>query len=448
MSRVTRKLQQRYEVLTGEARELAGRGLHEEADARLGEALDVARQLAEAGEDARRKQAEIDVLRGKLEFTQGYGASAVCHLENALGKYMGLLADPRLGSDYGVIRDLTQVLIDNAEIMLAYGDPALAAASADSAWRLYVGRYDAPGWDPGLMGRIAKAASAILARAGRLEDAIAADDCVVIEARDAANASGSAADRSRLAAALAVQGLHHNASGQQDSLQKATQCLSQARQLDAAAAAEAIAEWDRVRSQQPPVTLAAALGAAARLLGSERVPADLPEAFTKGMDKAVFRMSRRCEAHDAPRYAIELAGLAVDLLPVAVKEGLRIGLEAHYLFASGWSGQPIGRDQALAWGVPWTRLILEVCRVLATDAQQPTGVPLALDLVTWNLERIDMLHLTLIGGNSDQGQGPSRDEIARLLLDCLDQHAGLFDANGEPDKARHLRQKAVTIAQG
>lgn len=96
------------------------------------------------------------------------------------------------------------------------------------------------------MGRIARAASAILARAGRLDDAIAADDCVIIEARDAMKASGSAADRTRLAAALAMQGLHLGACGQEDSLQKATACLSQARQLDAMAAEEAIAEWGRV----------------------------------------------------------------------------------------------------------------------------------------------------------------------------------------------------------
>jgi len=213
MRRVVRNLQQRYEVLTGQAKELAGQGLHGEADARLQEALDVARQLAEAGEDARRKQANIDVLRGNLEFAQGHGASAVCHLENALGKYMGLLNVPKLANDDGFIQELTRVLIDNAEIMMAYGDPALAAASADSAWRLYVGRYDTPGWDAAQMGRIARAASAILGRAGRLDDAIAADDCVVMEARDAAQASGSAADRIRLAAALAVQGLHFNASG-------------------------------------------------------------------------------------------------------------------------------------------------------------------------------------------------------------------------------------------
>lgn len=136
MSRVTGKLQHRYEVLTGQAREMASRGVHEEADSRLQEALGVARQLAEAGEDARRKQAEIDALRGKLEFTQVHGASAVCYLENALGKYIGLFSDPKLASDEGLIRDFTQLLIDNAGVMMACGDPALAAASADSAWRL------------------------------------------------------------------------------------------------------------------------------------------------------------------------------------------------------------------------------------------------------------------------------------------------------------------------
>ncbi len=451
MSRATRKLQQHYDALFRQAAELVGRGLHQEAGARLGEALGVARQLAEAGEDARRKQAEIDVLRGNLEFGQGYGASAVCYLENAFTKYMDLLSDPRLASDEGLIRDLAQVLALNAEITMRYGDPALAAASADSAWRLYVGRYGAPGWDSALMGRIAKTASAILARVGWLEDAIAADDCVIIEAREAVTAGGSAADRARLATALAVQGLHINASGQEDGLRKATQCLSEARQVDVLAAAEAIAEWERTGSQEPPVTLPSALGTAARLLG-ERFPADLPEAFTKGMHKAVFRMSRRCDASDALRYAAELAGVAVDLLPLAAREGLRIGLEAHYLFAIGWTGLRIGRDEALAWGVPWTRLILECCRVLATEAQQPTGLPLALDLATWNLDRIDMLHLTLVGEGSAAGdparsQDPGREEIAALLTDCLTQHAELFDASGEPDKARQLRQKAATIAR-
>lgn len=497
MSRATRKLRQRCQALGDQAKVLVTRGQHDEALASLGEALDIAGGLAEAdpaaarpqqmrafilrelsdlhratgnveqalgvlaerlrvcrelasrhGLDTRREQAEIEAQEGVLMARQGSGASAVCHLENALGAYMLLLGEDKPDKGRELTSGFCQVLIDQAEVLMRYGDPDLAAGAADGAWRLYVNEHDRPDWDAALMGKIAKDASGILARTGRLDDAVSADACVVLEAREAAQASGSAADRTRLATALAIQGLHLNATGQQDSLQKAAECLAQSQRLDSAAAVEAIAEWEQARSEAPPVTLAAALSTAARMLGRERVLAGLPEALTSGPGKLTFRASRLCDPQLIPVYAVRLAGVAVDLLPVAVREGLRIGLEAHYLFAAGWSSNPIGQAQVREWGIPWARVILECCRVLATDAEQPSGLPLALDLMTWNLERIDMLLLSVIGEDhaaSDPAQTPDRAETAQLLRDCLAQHAELLDTDGDHPAAQTLRQKAAII---
>jgi tetratricopeptide (TPR) repeat protein len=500
MSRATRKLQQRCQALGEQAKALVSRGQHDEALARLGEALDIAGRLNEAdpadawpqqmraailrdlsdlrqatgeveqalnvltqrmqvchelasrhGIDTRRQRAEIEARQGILNFGQGSGVSAVCHLENALNTYISLLSETKLDKGNELMLDVSQVLIDNAEVLMRYGDPALAAASADAAWRFYLHEYETPGFDGVRMGKIAEAASAILARNGRLDDAIKADEAVVVAAHEAANASGSAADRKWLATALAYQGLHLNAAGQPGSLQDAADCLGRSQALDAAAAVEAIAEWERVRSAVPPLTLAAALNTATRVLARERVPADLPEGITSGPGKAVFRASLRCDSKLAAVYAVKLADVAVDLLPVAVREGLRIGLEAHYLFAIGWSSNPIGRQQVREWGIPWARLILECCRVLATDPEQPSGLPLALDLVLWNLERIDMLLLSVIGEDpaaSDPAQSPDRAETVQLLRDCLTQHAGLLDTSGDHHMAQNLRQKAAAIGNG
>jgi tetratricopeptide (TPR) repeat protein len=497
MSRATRKLQQRCQALGDQAKGLVTRGQHDEALARLGEALDIAGGLAEAnpadarpqqmravilrelsdlhratgnveqalgvlaermrvcrelasrhGLDTRREQAEIEAREGVLMARQESGASAVCHLENALDAYLRLLGENELDKGDELTPGFCQVLIDHAEVLMRYGDPDLAAGVADGAWRLYIHQHDTPGWDAALMGKIAKAASAILARNGRLDDAVSADACVVLEAREAAQASRSAADRTRLATALAIQGLHLNATGRQDSLQKAAECLAQSQTLDSAAAVEAIAEWERARSEAPPVTLAAALSTAARMLGRERVLAGLPEALTSGPGKLTFRVSRLCDLQHIPVYAVRLASVAVDLLPVAVREGLRIGLEAHYLFAIGWSSNRSGGIRC-ASGASRGR----ASSSSAAGSSPPTRSShrgfrwLALDLATWNLERIDMLLLSVIGEDhaaSDPAQTPDRAETAQLLRDCLTQHAELLDTDGD-HAAQTLRQKAAII---
>lgn len=126
---------------------------------------------------------------------------------------------------------------------------------------------DKPGWNAPLMGAIATAASGILARVGRVEDAASADECVVLQARDAARASGSPADRTRLAGAVATWAMHLNATGTQGSFERAAECLAESRALDPAAAVAEIERWQQAQSQAPPLTLAAALHAAAERPG-------------------------------------------------------------------------------------------------------------------------------------------------------------------------------------
>jgi tetratricopeptide (TPR) repeat protein len=487
MSRATRKLEKRYETLGAQAEELISRGQHDDAlaclegtltvlgelaaadpaDARpqvsralvlrrisnllqateyferaasvLNERVQVCRELAgRYGLDIRRELADVDAMGGALTARRGSGAAAVVLLDSALAAYLPLLGETSDEPDdaAGLASEFSLALINQASVLMAYGDPALAGAAADNAFRFYVGQYDQPGWNAAVMGKIARAASNLLARVGRLDDAVSADECLVIATREAAQASGSAADRTRLASALAVRGLHLEATGMGEA---AVECLAESRRLDPGATTAEIEGWDRAQSEAPPLTLSAALSTAAERLG-DHVLAGLPACLTSAPDPRTFRISRLCQPERLPEYAATLAGISIELLPVAVREGLRIGLEAHYLFAVGQRENPAGDDQMLTRGIPWVRLNLECCRVLVTESEQPSGIPLALDLAASNVDTIDAILDAM-----EEERTPDRAESARLLHDCLTEHAQLVDAHGDRELAQILQRKADAL---
>jgi hypothetical protein len=400
------------------------------------------------GLDIRRELANVDAVAGALTARRGSGAAAVVLLDSALGAYLPLLGESgdESDDDAELASEFSLALINQASVLMAYGDPTLAGAAADNAFRFYVGQYGKPGWDAAVMGKIAKAASALLARVGRLDDAVSADECLVGAAREAAQAGGSAADRTRLASALAIQGLHLEATGMQGSSEAAVECLTESRRLDPGATMVEIQAWDQAQAEAPPLTLAMALRAAAKRVG-DPVLAGLPECLTGAPDSRTFRISRLCEPQRLPEYAAKLAGISIELLPVAVREGLRIGLEAHYLFAVGLRENPIGGDQILRWRITWVRLVLECCRVLVTESEQPSGIPLALDLAASNIDSIDALLHAMDEERRSNGSvpPPDRDESARLLRDCLTEHAELIDAHGNRQFGQPLLRKAAAL---
>jgi tetratricopeptide (TPR) repeat protein len=486
-------LGKRYQTLAAEAEELISRGQYPDALNRLDEVLAVLGELAAAdpadarpqisralvlrricdlllawedperavrvledraetchelanryGVDVRRELANVDAVSGALMARRGSGAAAAVALDKALGAYLPLLGESDDAA--ALASEFSMALINQASVLMAYGDPNLAGAAADNAFRFYVGQNDRPGWEPALMGRIAKAASAVMVRVGRLDDAVSADECSVMAAREAVQAGGSPANRTDLARALAVMGLHLQATRIHGRSEAGVECLAESRGLDPGATAVEIECWERAQAEAPPLTLAAALRTAAERLG-DRVLAGLPECLTGAPDSRTFRLSRLCEPQHLPEYAATLAGISIELLPEAVREGLRIGLEAHYLFAVGLRESPIGNDRALRWGVTWVRLDLECCRVLVTESEQPSGIPLALDLAATNIDSIDVLLPAIDEARASNGSilREDLDEWARLLHDCLTEHAELIGTHGHPKFAQELQRRAAVL---
>ncbi|MFC6016024.1 hypothetical protein ACFP2T_07435 [Plantactinospora solaniradicis] len=433
MSRATRKLQRQYEALTGQAEALRERGRTAEALARYREALEGAERLAAADGrhtfDVLRLRADIEVQEGIAQLARGWGASAVLHLDRAVNGHLYLLRESgRRADERQLALVLSRSLLVNAEALMRYGDPQLAAAAADLGFRGYLGQHRTRGWNVAHMGVLATNASAILARAGRLADAIEADAIAVKAVGERAEGSGTGDDRRCLATTLATWSMHLLATGDTEHRQQAAACLADARALDAAASREAQEDWERIQASPPAITLADALRVAEQELG--QIPADLPATYTDPPTNVVSP-SGRTDPHLAAIDAAKLAGIAVELLPRSPAEGLRIGLEGHYLFAAGALTAPLGERAAAVW----VELILACCRVLDDEPDPSVALPLAVDLASHNIPLIDAL-LPTVGDNSALG---------RLLRDCVDHHAQLLDRAGDQASAEQLRLTAAGL---
>ncbi|TDC62777.1 hypothetical protein E1200_24555 [Actinomadura sp. GC306] len=483
MSRAKRK-QKRTDKMIAEARERLARGRADEALARYDEAIDAigrfaqeepdalwplqrlaivfvevgalyshigddARALAVLAEaertcgeleertraDVRRLRAELKLRQGLAGFGLGCGASAVISLDEAVNLRLELLREER-DENGPCALECASAMIVNARVLARFGDPHLAVISAEMGYRGYLGQLGAPGWDGYHCGEGAEVASALFARHGRLDRALAADEVVELAARERAAATGAPEDLRRLAAALTDRGLHLQATGRPVDRAEGEGLLRESRSLDADETREAAARWDRTQAAEPEPTLASALDTAVRTLGRDRVPADLPPEFTAPLDEMkVVSPAGRCPPELAAGYAVQLADVAGALLPLAAEDGLRIGLEAHFLFAAAWRADPPGADEVRDWEAPWVRLILECCRVLA-DAEpgRPLGFALALDLAAFSTVLIDRLLPSARAGG-----------LIELLHDCLTEHAGLLERAENADRARELRDKAAAL---
>jgi hypothetical protein len=494
LNRTKRSLQQRCVDLAHQTRQLQDRGRTAEALARYEEAVGIARRLAEAdpadhrpleeyagmlfslgslyggadqdaralaamdeceriyrdlGErrvlDARRPLAQVKTRKTVAEIGLSLGASAVLDADEAVFLYRELFAE----SDTDELAlALASALVYNSEAMTLYGDPDLTAASAYRAMRLYRDRMDAPGFSADGLGVAAAIASASHAAAGRLDLALEADEARITAARAELAATGTASAHRSLATALALRGLHLQATGDPGHQREAADSLTESESLDAAGAREAALFWERQQAEGSEVTLAQALDTAARVLGSEHAPEDLAAVLTRPAAYGILLSpSDRCRPDLAAGYASKLASVAIGLLPVAPEEGVRAGLEAHYLFAIGSRVRPPDQGGVPEWGVPWARLLRDLCRVLADAKDPPWSFALALDLVECHLWVIDKL-LPLAREAADcagppAGHGERR--LRDLLRDCLDHDAELLTRNNDHEAAQKLRDLAATI---
>jgi tetratricopeptide (TPR) repeat protein len=398
------------------------------------EALDECEQICDElkgryGVDSGRLLAGVRVERSMVLVQVGHGASAVLTMDAALNDYQVALA----GQSKEMSLVLFPALVSNAVVLHVRGDPHLAVASANRGWRGYLACRDAQNWDVGAMEQAGMGASHVLAISGRLADALEADKAVI----EALEASGSPGHRQRLATALATTALHLQATGREDYREEAAACLARSHALDTTAAGDAAAEWESAKSAEQPVTLAAALDTAAKLLHREQLPTGLPATFTSPPD-TVVSPSGRCSLELAPRYAAQLASAATALLPVARREGLRLALEAHYLFAIAFRYDP--KAPQLDSGLRWARLVVECCRILTVA---PDDLPLQADLALQNLGLIEKL-LPMVPGHSS-ATSTGHVVASDVLRGCLTQHADLLIEASQPDLARRFTQTAATI---
>jgi tetratricopeptide (TPR) repeat protein len=413
------------------------------------------RELAERGVSGIEPLvADVKARRARARMLGGRGASAVLEVDEAVSYLLALLASQQTPA-----RSLAmaRTLVSNAVILDRFGDPDLAVASADRAIRLFTSQADAINAAPDLefqfedLLTVADIASRIHSASRQLDRTLEADDLAVHAARALAKASGSAGDAKALAVRLTRKALHLRALGRPDRREEATACLAEGSDLDAPAALLTTAEWEQAMNEEPPLNLAMALEDAELTLGRGRVRSELLDAVTGvASGSGVLSPSGRCSEEAARMHANELSGIAVDLLPQSAESGLRIGLEAHYLFAVGTRHEAaVVRHQFDSSGIPWARLLLACCQVL-DRMKAEWALPLALDLASWNFGVIVQLQPFVMNvqrylKTGKPLPGDLDTSVVDLVRDCLSVHAALHLRNGDDEAAQQIRQVAKLL---
>jgi hypothetical protein len=412
LNRTKRTLQKRCTEHALEARRLMGLGRRGEGLARYTGAVDMARRLAETDPDDPRPLGEYAAMlqsAGSLCAQAGQAAAALQSLSACEGIYRDL--GDRWALD--VRRQLAEVKARKTVTETGLSLGASAVLDADEAVTLY-------------RGLLAEDDSAELALA--LAGALVGNAEALARYGDPDLAAASAGYAMRLCLP------REQAPG-----------FSAAQLQLAAGVREAAQSWAR---EAGGVTLAEALAAASQLLGRDRAPEDLAADLTRPAAGGVLMIpSDRCDPQLATGYAARLADVAIALLPAASWAGLRAGLEAHYLFAIGAPLQAPAPGQFAGWGIPWARLLFELCRVLAATPDPPWSFALALNLVPRHLWVIDRLLPLVQRAPEDTTGEPPGDGggLGGLLRDCLAQDANLLTRNQDYAQAQQLRQLAATI---
>jgi tetratricopeptide (TPR) repeat protein len=391
--------------------------------------------------------ADVKARRATARMLGGRGASAVLEVDEAVSYHLSVPASQQTAARS---LDMARILTSNAVILDRFGDPDLAVASADRAIRLYTSLADAINAAPDLdfqfehLLAVADIAARIHSASQRLDRAVGADDLAVHAARALATASGSAGDASALAVRLTRKALHLSAAGRPDRRDEADACLAEGRALDAAAVLQATAEWEQAVNAGPPITLGMALVEANLALGLGRARPVLDTIAVPAAAGGILSPSGRCSEEAARTHADELGKIAIDLLPLSALAGLRIALEAHYLFAVGTRHDaPVVRHQFDSSGIPWARLLLACCQTL-DGMHEDWALPLALDLASWNFGVIVQLQPFVVTAQRylKTGRRPPGDldtSVVQLVGDCLSLHAALHLRNDDDEAAQQIK---------
>lgn len=360
--------------------------------AALTECAGVYEELAELGEpDMRPLVADVRARKAQVLTQLGRGVSAVMESDQAVMTYLDLGAD---NSAHPLCLDLARVLSLNANVLYAYGDRDLAVCSADWAVRFYLSKAEAINSaslaEAFMHGRYLRGSAGIAARVhseqGKPEIALAVGATEVHSARAMAQ-SNAPEDLAHLASALTRHGLVLRDAGRTD---EGGELVEEGHGLDPATAtaaeAKATGNGDGDGDEPLSASFSAALTAAARRLGDDRVPSALRNLAFDPADRATTVIpSLRCQMQTAPAVATMLAELAVDLLhdpdPSSAREAGLLGREAHYLFAAASRAQVMSmRYQFHDYGATWARMLLALIPVFESS---PGGAVIAEDLAGW-----------------------------------------------------------------
>jgi hypothetical protein len=192
-----------------------------------------------------------------------------------------------------------------------------------------------------------------------MDAALAADD-LCVRALEALLAHGALDARGGLVKALVRESGHMVAARRAD---EAEAIRARARELDATAFAAAMTERQQRTALPPPVTLRRAL----ELSENQADSAPMASFIDDPRDpKAAPSLSERYVPQAAVMYAVDFAERCLKLLPTKPVEGLRLGLEAHYVFAIESRRQtPQMRYQLAEFGPHWARALLSCARFYA-----------------------------------------------------------------------------------
>ncbi|WP_018350559.1 hypothetical protein [Longispora albida] len=297
--------------------------------------------------------ADVQCRRATALAAGGRGASAVVTADEAVHRYLRLEA---YEDDSPYYADLARVLVMNARVLHACGDPDLAVAAADEAIGMYTGYGQGATFDITqenlnyLVMALEVVAEALTVR--EPDRAAGADESIV------ALLDGSAytADLARACARLGQRG---GGAAQ----------ASRARELNARQAAEALS---RLREPGRP--------ALAESLAAAGAAGELGSLVTSGETMPIISGRVGGDPSLAAEAGRRLAGYATRLLRTDPQHGQRLALEAHYLFAfASRSNAPELRYAFWETGQVWAGLLADATRSFAEAGDKR----MALDLVGW-----------------------------------------------------------------
>lgn len=309
--------------------------------------------------------ADVQMRRARVMAAEGRGASAAVEADEAVSTYLALTGAK---ADHPMSRDLARILAGNGIVLAWYGDPDLAVGSADRAVRIYVtqrsksGKLEISTDEIGDFSDAAARAALIHLQQGR--------QSVALEAAQVAMQLGAPEDDADFVSQTAQSFIKTKLLAPDESNQLAD-VLTQRLTGDAQRLRPAL-QGDRLKL----TTFADALAQSGMDDGGELAAAlTLPV-----LDCKIVTPSQRAANSQASDFARSLAGIAADLMPAQPDNAIRIGLEAHYLFAAASRSQQDSPEATFQnIGPHWGRLLI----ALSAAFEARRDPVMALDLAAW-----------------------------------------------------------------